>query len=71
MRQLLLVGVTTVGIGSLMSTAFAQPVGAPTQGQQAWPATNPAASVNNNNNYQARAVPPDTRGPPWPSCPSC
>jgi hypothetical protein len=71
MRQLLLVSVTAVGIGSLMGAAFAQPVGAPTQGQQAWPAANPPASVNNNNNYQARALPPGTKGPPWSSCPSC
>ena len=69
MRQHLLVSVTAVGIGSLMGTAFAQPVGAPTQGQQAWPAANPPASVNNN--YQARALPPGTRWPQWSSCPSC
>ena len=72
MRELLLACVTTVGIGSLMGTALAQPVGAPTQGQQAWPAANPPASVNNNNNYQARALPPGARWPPWwSSCPSC
>ena len=71
MRELLLVSVTTVAIGSLMGTAFAQHVGAPTQGQQAWPAANPTAYVNNNN-YQARALPPGTRWPPWWStCPSC
>jgi hypothetical protein len=58
MRQLLLVSVTAVGIGTLMSTVFAQPA-------------NPPASVNNNNNYQARALPPGTRWPPWSSCPSC
>ena len=72
MRQHLLVSVTAVGIGSLMGAVFAQPVGAPTQGQQAWPAANPPASANNNNNYQARALPPGTKGPPWwRSCPSC
>ena len=72
MRELLLVGVTTVGIGSLMGTAFAQAVGAPTQGQQAWPAANPPVSVNNNNNYQARVLPPNTKWPPWwHPCPSC
>ena len=72
MRELLLVGMTAVGIGSLIGTAFAQPIGAPTQGQQAWPAANPTAYVNNNNNYQARALPPGTKGPPWwRSCPSC
>jgi len=34
MRKLLLLSVATVGIGSLMGTAFAQPVGAPTQGSR-------------------------------------
>ena len=34
------------------------PIGAPTQGQQAWPAASaPTAYVNNNNNYQAPALP--------------
>ena len=34
------------------------PIGAPTQGQQAWPAAPaPTAYVNNNNNYQAPALP--------------
>jgi hypothetical protein len=65
MRELLLVVVMTAEIGSLMGAAFAQPVGAPTQGQQAWPAANPTAYVNNNNNSQARALPPGTRWPPW------
>ncbi len=32
-------------------------VGAPSQGQQAWPLANPTAFVNNNNNYQAPALP--------------
>ena len=54
MRKLLLASVATLG---LMGGAFAQPVGAPTQGQQAWPMANPTAYVNNNNNYQARALP--------------
>jgi hypothetical protein len=70
MRELLLVSVTAAAIG----TALAQPIGAPTQGQQAWPAANPTAYVNNNNNYQARALPPGTRWPPGfggPTCPSC
>jgi hypothetical protein len=45
-----------------MGTAFAQTattpvVGAPSQGQQAWPLANPTAYVNNNNNYQAPALP--------------
>ena len=70
MRWLLLVSVATL---SLMGAALAQqPIGAPTQGQQAWPMANPTASANNNNNYQARALPPGTKGPPWwRSCPSC
>jgi hypothetical protein len=72
MRKLLLMSVTIVGIGSLMGAAFAQPVGAPTQGQQAWQAANPPASANNNNNSQVRALPPGTKGPPWwRACPSC
>ena len=34
------------------------PIGAPTQGQQAWPAApSPNAYVNNNNNYQAPMLP--------------
>ena len=34
------------------------PIGAPTQGQQAWPAAPaPSAYVNNNNNYQAPMLP--------------
>jgi hypothetical protein len=41
-----------------MSAAFAQQqIGAPTQGQQAWPMANLTASANNNNNYQAPALP--------------
>ena len=44
-----------------MGTAFAQAppvvVGAPLQGQAAFPMANPTASVNNNNNYQAPALP--------------
>jgi len=62
MRKLLLASVATLGTGGLMGTAFAQTattpvVGAPSQGQQAWPAANPTAYVNNNNNYQAPALP--------------
>ena len=70
MRELLLASVATL---SLMGAALAQQqLGAPTQGQQAWPSANPPASVNSNNNYQARALPPGTRWPPWwSSCPSC
>lgn len=72
MRKLLLLGVTMAGMGA----AFAQPVGAPTQGQQAWPTANPPASANNNNNYQAQAR-PGIRCPNceksqwWLTCPSC
>ena len=65
MRELLLVSVMTVGIGSLIGAAFAQPVGTPTQGQQAWPAANPTAYLHHNNNSQARTLPPGTRWPPW------
>jgi hypothetical protein len=72
MRKLLLASVATLGTGGLMGAANAQQIGAPTQGQQAWPAANPTAYVNNNNNHQARALPPGTRWPPWwPACPSC
>jgi hypothetical protein len=62
MRKLLLASVATLGTASLMGAAFAQTattpvVGAPSQGQQAWPLANPTAFVNNNNNYQAPAIP--------------
>jgi hypothetical protein len=73
MRELLLVSVT---IGSLIGGAAfaqpAQPVGAPTQGQQAWSAASPPASANNNNNLQARAIPSaKSRRRGWLTCPSC
>ena len=61
MRKFLLASVATLGTGGLMGAAFAQapaaPVGAPTQGQVAYPLANPTAYVNNNNNYQAPALP--------------
>ena len=61
MRKFLLASVATLGTGGLMGAAFAQapaaPVGAPTQGQVAYPMANPTAYVNNNNNYQAPALP--------------
>ena len=57
MRKLLLASVAALGTRGEMGAAFAQQVGAPTQGQQAWPAANPTAYVNNNNNYQAPALP--------------
>ena len=61
MRKFLLASAATLGTGGLMVAAFAQPptaaVGAPLQGQMAYPMANPIASVNNNNNYQAPALP--------------
>jgi hypothetical protein len=62
MRKFLLASVATLGTGGLTGVAMAQPaggpVGAPTQGQQAYPAApSPTAYVNNNNNYQAPALP--------------
>ena len=63
MRKFLLASVATLGAGGLMGAAFAQapagtgPVGGPTQGQVAWPLTNPVAAANTNNNYQAPALP--------------
>ena len=61
MRKFLLASVATLGTGALMGAAFAQapaaPVGAPSQGQTAYPMANPTAYVNNNNNYQAPALP--------------
>jgi hypothetical protein len=53
MRELLLVSVTMVGIGSRMGAAFAQPVGAPTQGQQAWSMASPPASANTTTIFRA------------------
>ena len=58
MRKFLLASVATLGTGGLMGAAFAQvPAGTPTQGQTAYPLANPTAFVNNNNNYQAPALP--------------
>ena len=58
MRKFLLASVATLGTGGLMGAAFAQvPAGTPTQGQTAYPLSNPTAFVNNNNNYQAPALP--------------
>ena len=61
MRKLLLASVATLGTGGLMGAAFAQApaaaIGAPLQGQVAYPMANPTAYVNNNNNYQAPALP--------------
>jgi len=58
MRKFLLASVATLGTGGLVGAAFAQaPGGAPTQGQVAYPLVNPTAYVNNNNNYQAPALP--------------
>ena len=44
-------------MGAAFAQAPAAPVGAPTQGQAAYPLANPTAYVNNNNNYQAPALP--------------
>jgi hypothetical protein len=62
MRKFLLASVATLGTGGLTGVALAQPaggpVGAPTQGQQAYPAAPaPVAYVNENNNYQAPMLP--------------
>jgi hypothetical protein len=59
MRKFLLASVATLGTGSLMEAAFAQaPTAvAPSQGQVAFPMANPTAYANNNNNYQAPALP--------------
>ena len=84
MRKLLLASVATLGTVGLMGSAFAQsttvvttaPVAlppVPTQGQAAWtPAASPPAGANNNNNYQAPALPGPVVNPtpaPW-SCTS-
>jgi len=66
MRKFLLASVATLGTGGLIGTALAQVavapgtpvIGVPTQGQTAYPpAASPTAYVNNNNNYQAPALP--------------
>ena len=61
MRKFLLASAATLGTGGLMGAAFAQAptavVGAPLQGQAAFPRANPTAYVNSNNNYQASALP--------------
>ncbi|HEY7579473.1 MAG TPA: hypothetical protein VH855_17910, partial [Acetobacteraceae bacterium] len=62
MRKFLLASVATLATGGLTGAALAQapagPVGAPTQGQQAYPAAPaPVSYVNENNNYQAPALP--------------
>jgi hypothetical protein len=65
MRKFLLASVATLATGGLTGAAWAQapaapagPVGAPSQGQQAYPpAPAPVSYVNENNNYQAAALP--------------
>ena len=62
MRKFLLASAATLGTGGAIVAAFAQAptaaVGAPLQGQAAFPMANPTAYVNNNNNnYQAPALP--------------
>jgi hypothetical protein len=67
MRKFLLASVATLGTGGLMGAAFAQAptavVGAPSQRQAAFPMANPTAYVNNNNNYQAPALPGPVANP--------
>ena len=62
----LLASVAALGTGGQIGTALAQVpvaagtpvIGVPTQGQTAYPpAASPTAYVNNNNNYQAPALP--------------
>ena len=63
MRKFLLASVATLGTAGLMGAAYAQApavaVGpSPMQGQAAWtPAASPPSGANNNNNYQAPALP--------------
>ena len=66
MRKFLLASVATLGTGGLIGTALAQApaivgtpvIGAPYAGPAAFPAAGvPNAFVNNNNNYQAPALP--------------
>jgi len=58
MRKFLLASVATLGTGGLVGAALAQaPGGAPNQGQVAYPLVGPTSYVNNNNNYQAAALP--------------
>jgi hypothetical protein len=64
MRKFLLASIAMLGTGELIGTAVAQVpvVGAPTQGQQAFP---PGAfgGANTNNNYQAALVPGSLANP--------
>ena len=59
MRIFLLTSIATLGFaGAALAQAPTGPVGAPMQGQSAYPmAPAPTAYVNNNNNYQAPALP--------------
>ena len=59
MRKFLLASVAALGTGGLIGTAVAQTpvVGAPTQGQTAFPMATPNASANNNNNFQPAMLP--------------
>jgi hypothetical protein len=66
MRKILLASVATLGTGGLIGSASAQVpvVGAPTQGQQTFqPAPSPPTTANNNNNYQAPALPGQVANP--------
>ena len=68
MLKLLLTSMAALGTWGLTGVALAQAptgaVGAPTQGQSAYPAAPaPMAYVNNNNNYQAPALPGTAANP--------
>src|SRR5438034_10883438 len=61
-RNILLAGIATLVSGRFSGPVFAQtpttqPVGAAMQGQAAFRAAVPTGYVNNNNNYQAKALP--------------
>jgi predicted porin len=56
MRMMLLASATTLGVGMMAAGAQTLPPGAPTQGQATWqPMAGSPATVNDNNNLQARA----------------
>jgi hypothetical protein len=70
MRKFLLASVATLGAAGLAGAAYAQAPAAPglgpvpTQGQAAWtPAASPPSGANNNNNYQAPALPGPVANP--------
>jgi hypothetical protein len=68
MRKFLLASAATLGAGGLVGSALAQapagPVGAPTQGQVAYPLeASPSVGANNVNNYQAAQLPGNIANP--------